>query len=155
MDNNGENNLLCYMHLWCRFLFILFYISYWEVSVYSVITRLELGHEHNVNTQRPLLCTGPLCPPPHRRRRRRPSPPQCQYSAAHYSAVVSTVSRRLLFIRRTKLMNIFHQPVDRFSTLTPLSTRNHHSKSVEFGLNFKFSQLCQIWGDRTMILKWP
>ena len=39
--------------------------------------------------------------------------------------------------------------------ITPLSTRNHHSKSVEFGSNFKFSQICQIWGDRTMILKWP
>ena len=60
-----------------------------------------------------VLCTGPLCPPPHRRRRRRPSPPQCQYSAAHYSAVVSTVSRRLLFIRRTKLMKICHLPVDK------------------------------------------
>ena len=29
--------------------------------------------------------------------------------------------------------------------VTPLSTRNHHSKSVEFGSNFKFSQICQIW----------
>jgi len=27
--------------------------------------------------------------------------------------------------------------------ITPLSTQNHHSKSVEFGSNFKFSQICQ------------
>ena len=60
--------------------------------MYSVITRLELGHEHNVNTQRPTtLCWGPLCPPPHRRCRPSPPPPppQCQYSAAHYSVLDS------------------------------------------------------------------
>ena len=46
-------------------------------------------------------------------------------------------------LRVILLSSLFH--------ITTLSTRNHHSKSVEFGSNFKLSQICQIWGDRTMI----
>ena len=51
-------------------------------------------------------------------------------------------------VNRDKLDQRQNVRKSRFSStvllITPLSTQNHHSKSVEFGSNFKFSQICQI-----------